>query len=245
MKFNKSVISIAFGLSALASTTVSAFTENLEFNGVILDSIPVWEWEVDSDAKIGARDLILDITTGTLNGSNIEWDMPKFYNQMILKGHLAGVLSFGIPGMEPTVSFNGVDVTGATDDDVIEVVLDAYGNNSKNGKITLEITGNGHIKYIEEVRGNLVRSSPTGGNERVGAWTKSKVDETRPTIESEGLVFALYVPASTFWLPLNDIDSSTLTAAVGFASQNAKLSFPSSRVPNVWAATLPITITLQ
>lgn len=241
MKFKKSVVSIAFGLTALASASASAFTENLEFNGVILNSNPVWEWEVDSDATTGAKDIVLDISAATSNGANLEWAMPKFDNQAIIKGHLPGVLAVGIPGMEPMVSFNGVDVTSATETNLIEVSVDANGNGSKVGAVTLAVTGAGWIKRTDangEVQGIAVEQ----GNAELTAWAKTTV--TTINTNQETLIESTGSWAE-FTAGYSSATVTDATAAVGYASKSATLSFPSSQVPTTWAATLPITIALN
>lgn len=259
----KSVLAAAtLSLLAVSGMANAAFTDadasgnwtgNLEFNGTITNTTPIWKYQIPEATLAATKDWDAERYSGTVDGSQMRYSFDK--NITVLEGVMKWPAATGGPGLQPVVTF------GAPDTGYVWYTSNKYGDYNKWSlgiPVTVEAQVEGkaagtllmllHPEVASQFHdtGNPNKYADRSYKESPDAFILLKSQpyyavaygHITSTASAEG---AVAQSTLSFHSPyIANVSSAFVVKASGF-----KLTFPTASIPDAWTATLPISITVQ
>nr|WP_155394725.1 hypothetical protein [Vibrio vulnificus] len=236
-------MSIATGANAAMSDAVDGnWSGQLDFNGTITDSNPVWQFQIMDDTQQLYTDIDLQSGAGVINqDETVTWKLDDGEVHSLLEGNMKQSAATGGADLFPVVKVTAASgdvelVSGAAD--ATNVTLDVTGSDSAAIKVSLS-------------RDDLVTYKDSNDAEQAFTNAASIPANLSALIQSvNGAVDPASATATTGGGNATTIytteDNTIITGALGLSIQNATLTAASlTDYPETWSATMPVTITMQ
>lgn len=208
----------------------------LEISGTLTNTNPVWVWGIPSDVKMAAADITLQKITGVVEGSNTAFALDSMNNIVLLEGYMKTPAPSGGAGLRPVITVGSQQVTEVcwTEQEACNIEVDALNSNTKVGVLQLKVDAELASAYL----GHESKPTTRGTDKTLAALTALPFFQTTypNPISATGTNENTYTSLS--WTNTQNVSSYMMVN-----SNSAKLIVPTSSVPDVWSATLPITVT--
>ncbi|PSU87405.1 fimbrial protein [Photobacterium kishitanii] len=236
-----SVLSTLFMAGAVNAAMVEgsngSFSGQLDFNGTITDTTPIWMWEIPEASKNAATGWTVDVREGVVADSNTTWTFPDKSALDLIQGFMKFPIAEGGAGITPLIKVGPTDSATILDGTLQTITLVA------NGKDTSDVDVAAGAMELK-VQGFL--GGVYGSGQKFGAA------ETQ-TVVAKQVNFSTNYPTlidgtgsfSEAETEFTKEANKTLSGAYLVKISDYSLTFPTASIPATWNTIVPVTVTMK
>ncbi|ODS05582.1 hypothetical protein [Vibrio scophthalmi] len=244
----KTILAVTLLFALSLSGAANAFTESVDgnfsgsinFSGAIVDSTPIWRWEVPGEAALTGWDM--KETDGVVSGSFGEHTTFTFASKptmTLIHGFMKTPAVSGGVGLTPRITLNeGVSTVILEGDTKSTVRLVATGRDAKNAAVA---DGTMEIKAQAFLGGVLIDASTVKyfGSTKAQTLLSSNQADFATTYPSPVAATNNFSEARALF---GNRAMSDLSGAYVVEVSDYKLTFPTVSLPATWEVIIPVTV---
>ncbi|OCH43069.1 hypothetical protein [Aliivibrio fischeri] len=229
--------------SAAFVESPTGFNGQLNFNGTITNTNPVWSWEIPAQSVTDATGWDALVLNGVVNGTNTEFTFPSKQPMTLINGFMKTPSSSGGAGITPVVkimSYDGteVEIKGNSPQSIIVTATGKDVNTKPVADGTMEIDAQ---TFLGGAYGDATSSIYFGAQKAQQVLATNNADFATnygtPTANTGNYAKA----AEDF----TNQSHANLSGAYLVEISNYKIAFPSTTLPATWTADIAVTVTLK
>ena len=235
-------------LAAFADATQgegSGANAQIKIAGTLTNTNPNWMWQIPAAAQGSVTDVALKLVTGVSVGDNTEFAISKT-KMSILEGYMVTPSPTGGAGITPVITIGGQNVAEVACSMIAggcSVEISATDGGAEVGKVIAHLQASAAGAYIHPA-GNVFVTTAGQGDTTTEAVDVLKLQgafaESYPGFQTTNPRTYLSMEAMLSIVTNLRVSNSRV---VFLAS--SKLVVPTDAIPDTWAATLPMTISLK
>ena len=236
-------------LAAFADATQgegSGANAQIKITGTVANTNPNWMWQIPAAAQGSVTDVALKRITGVAVGDNTEFAISKT-EMSILEGYMSTPSPTGVAGITPVITIGGKDMA-EVDCSMIaggcSVEISATNGGATAGKIIAHLEASAAAAFIGGTNGDsYITGAEVGDGSREALEvlrTQGSFNESYPGVQATiGLTYRGMEAL------LSNVNSKKISNSRVVMLASSKLVVPTDAIPDTWAATLPMTISLK
>ena len=234
-------------LAAFADATQGeGANAQIKITGTVANTNPNWMWQIPAAAQGSVTDVALKLVTGVSVGDNTEFAISKT-KMSILEGYMSRPSPTGGAGITPVITIGGKDMA-EVDCSMIaggcSVEISATNGGAAAGKIIAHLEASAAAAFIGETNGySYITGAEVGDGSREALEvlrTQGSFNESYPGVQATiGLTYRGMEAL------LSNVNSKKISNSRVVMLASSKLVVPTDAIPDTWAATLPMTISLK
>lgn len=232
-----STLFMAGTANAWVTSEDGSFAGQLDFNGTITETNPVWSWEVPEESVTAATGWDALLSNGISNGDNTEFHFKTKPVLDLIHGFMTEPSSTGSTGMTPVIKVGTGDTAVTLDGTkqaltLVTAGLDASSAATLDGQMIMNVQG-----YL----GGAIDNTFFGAIEaqRILSGNQVDFDTNYPGITA----------ATGSWADAEAVfpleTSLKVSGAYLAKISDYKVSFPNTAVPATWTTVVPVTVTFK
>lgn len=214
------------------------FSGNIDFNGTITDTNPIWAWEIPEQSITDAQGWDALVLNGQVNGDKTSFTFPEKSSMPLIRGFMKTPSVSGGAGITPVITIGGGDNSVVLSGDVAQdVTVVATGKNSSNVAVP---DGSMSLK-AQAFLGGAHDATYFGSTkaQEVLAANQENFATNYPSLTAANQSYAQSEEA------FRNQSFSKLSGAYIAEIKDYLLTFPSASLPSTWSAIVPVTVTLK